>query len=148
MLSTSIYDLVLLDVCHFHLTHTFLSNHWDSSKFSPILEHDFWQTDSIKDFKATFDQFEFDLFLFLLLFFKNLDSTKINILKNGHNCLYFTQIRDILDPLKYRNWLGLNIGIGIETQFRNSGIWYRNWKPYLLYLIKIDFLIEDYLNLF
>ena len=34
-----------------------------------------------------------------------------------------------LDAKKYRNWLILNFGIGIETQFRNSGIWYRNWKP-------------------
>ena len=34
LLSTRIYDLVLLDVCHFH--HTFLSNHWDSSVFSPL----------------------------------------------------------------------------------------------------------------
>ena len=41
ILSTSIYDLVLLDVCHFHhhhhhVTHTFLSNHWDSSVFSRL----------------------------------------------------------------------------------------------------------------
>ena len=36
-LSTSIYDLVLLDVCHFghHQTHTFLSNHWNSSVLFP-----------------------------------------------------------------------------------------------------------------
>ena len=38
MLSTSIYDLVLLDVCHFghHQTHTFLSNHCDSSVLSRL----------------------------------------------------------------------------------------------------------------
>ena len=39
LLSTSIYDLVLLDVCHFHhhhVTHTFLSNHRDSSVFSHL----------------------------------------------------------------------------------------------------------------
>ena len=40
-LSTSIYDLVLLvllDVCHFHhhVTHTFLSNHTDSSVLSRL----------------------------------------------------------------------------------------------------------------
>ena len=38
-LSTSIYDLVLLDVCHFghhHHPHTFLSNHWDSSVSSRL----------------------------------------------------------------------------------------------------------------
>ena len=34
-LSTNIYDLELLDVCHFH-HHTFLSNHGDSSVFSPL----------------------------------------------------------------------------------------------------------------
>ena len=67
--------------------------------FGKLWEH----YDSIKEFKATFDQFEFNLFLFLLLFFKKLDATKINTLKNGQNCLYFSQIRHILDPLKYRN---------------------------------------------
>ena len=36
-----------------------------------------------------------------------------------------------MDAKNYRNWLILNFGIGIETQFWNSGIWYRNWKPYL-----------------
>ena len=67
---------------------------------------------------------------FSLYFSKIFGAMKINILISCQNHPDFTQIRQILDPQKYRNWLISNFGIDIETQFRNSGIRYRNWKPY------------------
>ena len=68
---------------------------------------------------------------FCFYFLKTFDALKVNILINCQNHLDFTQIRQILDSQKYRNWTISNIGINITTQFRNSGLWYRNWKPYI-----------------
>ena len=71
---------------------------------------------------------------FCLYFSKIFGAMKINILISCQNHPDFTQIRQILDSQKYRNWLISNFGIDIETQFRNSGIWYRNWKPYIVHI--------------
>ena len=67
---------------------------------------------------------------FCWYFSKIFDAMNINILISCQNHPDFTKIRQILHPQKYRNWLISNFGIDIETQFRNSGIRYRNWKPY------------------